>query len=417
MLTAPNQTRTLPIVLFAVFLDLLSNGILVPVVPQLLANPGSPYYMLPAAVPVAYAYILLGFLIAAFPIMQFFSTPILGQISDRYGRRPIFAISLLLTGVYFALFAWGIAIKSLVLLFAARILGGLSGGNTSVAQAIIADITAVKDRTRRFGMIGAAYGIGFIFGPVVGGVLSDPHIVHWFTPATPFYLATILSAISAASIWFLMPESHPMTEKVRAKVKLNWNKSVGNIIRAYNNTSVRAIFLTSFLFQAGITLFATFFTVFLIRMFGLTQAGVGYYIGYAGFWFVVVQVLVLRYISRRFDDVALLRFFLLAGALSILAYAIPNHISGLLVVGACFALTNGVSIAVLPSLISRRADANIQGEVLGVNASVQALAGAIPPIIAGFLAAEITPSAPIYIAGGVIALAWVAFVVFVKKEN
>jgi DHA1 family tetracycline resistance protein-like MFS transporter len=406
------SSRAFPVILTAVFLDLISNGILIPIVPQLLANPASKYYLLPASIPVSYSYVLLGILIAVAPIIMFFATPILGEYSDHIGRRKIMTWSLAGTALSYVVFAGGVLGKSLSLLFLSRVILGVSGGNISVAQAAIADITPAKDRTARFGLISAAYGVGFILGPVLGGLLSDPGLVSWFDAATPFWFAAILTAVNAFLVYLLMGETRPESDEV----SVAWDRSIRHVMRAYAMKSLRVIFLTNFLFQGAIALFATFFSVFLIHNFGYDQLSVGYYIAYAGIWLIVAQGALLRPLSRRFDEVGLLRFFLLTGALSILAYYIPEHTIGLLVVGAFFAITNGITMAALPSLASQRASAQSQGEVLGINASVQALAQAVPPMLAGFLAAEISPSAPVYIAGIAIGVAWVIFIVFVRRK-
>jgi predicted MFS family arabinose efflux permease len=201
------------------------------------------------------------------------------------------------------------------------------------------------------------------------------------------------------------------------KFTLSWTQSIRHIFHAYGMKRVRAIFVTNFFFQSGLTFFATFFTVFLVSKFHMNQLGIGYYIGYAGIWIIVAQGVLLPYLSEKFEDVWLARFSLIAGSVAIFAYYLPHSLIGLGIVGALFALTNGISMATLPALASRRSPADIQGEILGINTSVQALAQAIPPILAGFLAANISPVAPVYISGGVIAVAWVVFMLFVQKEE
>ncbi|MEI6304763.1 MAG: MFS transporter [Candidatus Taylorbacteria bacterium] len=406
------SNRALPVILMAIFLDLICNGIIVPIVPQLLANPNSPYYLLPTYVPVSYGYIILGLLIAVFPIAMFFSSPILGEYSDYVGRRKIMTLALAGTALSLGLFATGIYMKSLTMLFIARIIGGIMGGNLSVAQAAIADITPPKLRASRFGLIGAAYGVGFIIGPVIGGVLADPNLVSWFNASTPFIFAAIISLINGVLVYILMGE----TRTFSGKFVITWHRAITQIFDAYKMKSLRMIFATNFLFQAGLALFATFFSVFLISGFGYNQVEIGYYIGFVGIWAILSQGILLRILSKKFDEFVLLRVFLLLGSAAIFSFYIPNHTVGLLIVGATFAFTNGISMASLPSIVSRRTKAESQGEILGINASVQALAQTSPPILAGVMAANISPSAPVYIAGGVIGLGWIVFILFVKKE-
>lgn len=403
--------HTLFIILLAIFLDLVSNGILILVIPPLLADPLSPTYLLPSYIPFEYSYVLLGFLIAAFPLMQFFSTPIVGEYSDIYGRKKILALTLSITGFSFGLLALGVIWKNIFLLFAARIIGGIGGGNISVAQAAIADITPPRQRTARFGLVGAAYGIGFIIGPVIGSILSNSDIVSWFNPSTPFWATAVLSVFAALLIQLYMSETHTPTNEGA----ISWFASIKHIIHAYGMKHLRGIFVTTFFFHAGLTLFATFFTVFLLDSFHLNQTAIGYYIAYVGIWMILTQGFLLRFLAKRFDEVSLLHVFLIAGAFSIFGYYFPDKLTGLLLVGACFALTNGISMAALPSLVSHRTNEKSQGEILGISASIQALAQVAPPIIAGFLAAKITPAAPVYISASIIALSWLIFIIFVRR--
>src|SRR5258708_23139481 len=159
------RSNPLPVVIFTVFLDLVGFGILIPVIPQLLANPHSEFYLLPANLRPSQGYIMLGFLVAIFPFMQFIATPILGQLSDKYGRKKILAFSLVGTCLSYLIFGFGIFARNIPLLFLSRAFDGVTGGNISVAQAAIADVTTKEDRTKSFGLIGAAFGIGFIIGP------------------------------------------------------------------------------------------------------------------------------------------------------------------------------------------------------------------------------------------------------------
>ncbi|MEN9524585.1 MAG: hypothetical protein RL536_654 [Candidatus Parcubacteria bacterium] len=369
--------------------------------------------MLSPSTPLWHGYIILGFLIATYPIIQFFSAPILGQYSDIHGRRPVLTLALAGTAISFCIFAIGIAARSVFLLFFSRALDGIVGGNISVAQAAIADLTKPKERAKHFGLIGAAYGTGFIIGPVLGGILSDSSIISWFGLTVPFWFAAILSAFNACLIYFFVGETNT---KRRASI-VSWTKSIYDIIKAYGMKRLRPIFATNFFFSSGITFIATFISVYLIDRFQMTQIGIGYFIGYSGIWIVVSQAFIVPFLARRYDEVSLLRISLIVGSAAIFAFYLPNSILSLGLVGACFALVNGISVALLPSLASVRAPENIQGEILGINTSVQAVAQAVPPILAGFLAATIAPSAPVYIAGAAVGLSWIVFMAFVRREK
>ncbi|KKU51981.1 MAG: hypothetical protein A3A28_05100 [Candidatus Sungbacteria bacterium RIFCSPLOWO2_01_FULL_47_32] len=404
-------TNPLPILIFTIFVDLLGFGILIPVVPQLLANPASPYYLLSGGIPVSTGYILLGFLLGVFPLAQFIAAPILGQLSDAYGRKKILAIALFGTCLSYILFGYGILLQSIPLLFIARAFDGITGGNISVAQASIADVTLPQDRTKNFGLIGAAFGCGFIIGPYLGGKLSDPSVVSWFSATTPFWFASVLSFLNVVSLFFFLKETHATPTYSRDIV---WAKATGNIIKALNFRSLRPLFLTSFLFQGGFAFYATFFSVFLINKFGFTQGNIGDWFAYVGVWIAFSHIVVVRLAARRFREYQILRVSLFAAGILMMLFFLPDHWWGLLFVAPLYAMANGLSFSNITGLISKSSDSSIQGEVLGINASVQALAYSIPPILSGFIAARLTPETPIVVASLVIILSGMVFITFYR---
>jgi DHA1 family tetracycline resistance protein-like MFS transporter len=403
------KSRVLPIIFFTVFLDLLSFGILIPVIPELIANPSSVYYLLGPDTSIRVGYIILGFLVAAFPLAQFFASPILGELSDRYGRKPILAISLLGTSISFVLFAIGVITKSVSLLFIARILDGITGGNISVAQASIADVTPENRRSKNFAIIGAAFGFGFILGPFLGGVLSNPEVHHLFNASTPFWFSAFLSFINMLFVMTVLPETLPENLRTSITSKLMWGKAIKNIIKAYGMKRLKAIFATTFLFNGGMTFYTTFLGVFLIQKFDFSQTDIGNYFAYVGVWICVIQVLLTQRVSGKFSEESILRISLIGSSVCILAYFIPNGALGLLIIGPFLAASIGLSMANITGLISRRAGAAIQGEVLGIGTSVQALAQAIPPILSGFIAATMSSSAPIFVSAIILFVSWVFF--------
>lgn len=406
--------KPLPVIFFTIFLDLIGFGILIPVIPLLLANPHSSFYLLPPDFSPKDGYILLGYLLAIFPFMQFLATPILGQLSDRYGRKKILAISLLGTCISYILFAIGIVERNLPLLFLARSLDGITGGNISVAQAAIADITTPENRAKNFGLIGAAFGLGFIFGPYIGGKLSDPNVVHWFSAATPFWFAACLSFLNVISVFFFFPETlkHPAKELIIA-----WNKSITNIMKAFQLPGIRSLFTSIFLFQGGFAFFTTFFSVFLITKFGFTQGNIGDFFSYVGIWVALSQALVTRQLSKHFSEYSIVRISLFAMPICIFLFFVPTAWWGLLFIIPFFAMFIGLSQANTTALVSRSAPREIQGEVLGINASVMALAQSVPPVLSGYIAASLTPSSPIVVSAIVIFASALVYALFYKKPK
>lgn len=407
MSSHPSAKRSpLPIVLFTIFIDLLGIGILIPVIPQLLANPQSSEYLLPAGVSLQQGYVLLGLLTAIYPLMMFLAAPILGQISDHKGRRPILAISLTGTAVSYALFALAISMRNIPLLFLSRALDGITGGNISVAQAAVADSSTPENRSKAFGLIGAAFGLGFIIGPFLGGKLADPSVLPFFNASTPFWFAAFLSGLNALSVLFLLPE----TNMHRATGALTWTKSVRDIVKAFSLPQLRSMFLVGFLFNGGFTFFTTFFGVYLIERFGYTQGNIGDFFAYVGIWIAFTQGFVTRRAASRFTELQVLRVGFIATGFALIFYMLPTQSYWLYLVTPIFAIANGLTQANFMGMLSRSASANTQGEILGINASVSALAQSIPPVLSGFIAAGTAATVPSYIAAAVIIIAGIIFI-------
>ncbi len=414
MLKHKIANNPLPVIFFTIFVDLLGFGILIPVIPQLLANPNSEYFLLPAGWTLQQGFILLGFLTAVFSIAQFLATPILGQLSDRYGRKKLLAISLTGTCLSYFIFAYGIVTGNLIILFFARALDGVTGGNISIAQASIADVTTPEKRARNFGLIGAAFGLGFIIGPYIGGKLSDPSIVPWFNATTPFIFAGILSAINVISIIIFFPET--LKEK-NLNLKIKWSRAVSNIYHATLNKELRVLFGTVFLFTAGFTFFTTFFSVFLIDKFGFTQGNIGDFFAYIGLWVAFTQAIITGKVSAKYPAYKIIRWGILAAGIATFLFFLPQYWWQLLLIVPLFAIGNGLMQANITALISRSAGSDIQGEVLGINSSVSALAMSIPPILSGFVAASLSASAPIFVGGAIVMLAAAFFWFFYKPHE
>lgn len=401
------------IIFFTVFVDVIGVGILIPVIPQLLASAQSPYYLLPSGWSLSQGYILLGILSGLYPLMQFVATPILGQLSDRFGRKPILAFSLFGTCLSYIIFAIGIILKNIPLLFFSRALDGITGGNISVAQAAIADVTTPEHRAKNFGLIGAAFGMGFILGPFIGGKLSDPHVVSWFSATTPFWFAAILSFINVLFVQFLFPE----TLKITRRLHITWDRSIQNIIKAWSLTSVRPLFITTFLLQGGFSFFTTFFSVYLIRRFHFSQGNIGDFFAYIGLWIAFTQAVLTRKAATKFEEYQILRVTLCSISIGVLLFYFPTVWWWLLFITPIFAISNGLTQSNLLGLLSRSVDGSIQGEILGINASVQAIATAIPPMLSGIVAATFAPESSIFIASGIMFCAWIFFVTqYVPKK-
>ena len=410
------EKKALPIVILTIFLDVLGVGILMPVLPQLIFR---------IFEPAGYSYhsslIILGWLTAIYPLMQFLSTPILGQLSDRYGRKSILGFSLFGTAVGYALFAIGIITKNIPLLFFARAMDGITGGNLSVARAVIADVSPPEKRTKNFGLIGAAFGFGFVMGPYIGARLAAPNVSffgllntpHWFGPAVPFWFTAILSIVNTLLVLFILPETH---KHINTKLKMAWTKSIDNIRHAAAHPSLRIIFASEFLFWGGFTFFTTFFQILLIQKLGFKVNNVGDFFAYIGVCIALTQGLLTPRLAKRFTNRQILRISIPGLGFALFLQTLPHNTTQLLMVAPFIALFNGLTMANISALVSLSADKKIQGEVLGIEASVQALAQAIPAIIAGYIAV-LGVSVPVIVGGSVVLASGLVFNLFYRSAK
>ena len=399
------KNRPLAVIFLTVLVDLIGIGILVPVIPQLLANPESPSYLLSGQVTPSQGLLLFGLLTAIYPLMSFLSAPILGQLSDRYGRRKVLALCIGGTSIGYVLFALAIVTKNLPLLFIARIIPGITGGNISVAQAAVADITKPEDRAKNFGLLGAAFGLGFILGPLIGGKLADPSVLPWFGAAIPFWFAAILAAVNLASVLLFFPETHRTDAAAKA---FRWLKSIGDIGAVFRWKELRGLFTASFLFYSGFG-FISFFGVYLTDRFGFDEGATGNYFAYVGICIVLAQAVIVRFASRRWSDAQILRVSMFGTTMTLFAFVLVRETWQLYLIPPFMAAANGLSMASLTSLVSRTAGDERQGEILGLNVSLQSLANVLPPLMAGAIAARFSTETPIAIGAAICLCAWIAF--------
>jgi len=399
----------LTILFLIVFLDLVGVGILIPVLAPLIKDPAS--IIVPAGWSQELRNITLGFLIASYPLAQFFGAPILGTLSDRYGRKKLLLLSLAGTMLGYALFAIGLLTSQLWLLFVSRTLDGFTAGNIGVANSSIADMSNAQTRAKNFGLIGMAFGFGFIIGPFLGGKLADPSVLSWFNPTTPFWFATALSGLNLILLATLFEETlkNSVTRKIHALI------GFVHLAKAWKLQNLRTIFIVIFLHALGFSFFTQFFPVFLVDKFHATTPEIGSIFAYVGIWIALSQGFLTRWASKYFSPEKTLKFALLALSLTLFWVTLPSGIAGLYLIQPFIAMAEGLSFPNSTAVVSSLASEDEQGEALGITQSLRALGQAIPPLAAGFLV-NIDQNLPTWTAAGLILLAWGIFVIFFRTK-
>lgn len=317
----------------------------------------------------------VGYLTASFSIAQFFATPLLGAISDKWGRKPVLAISLAGTCLSFILFATA---RSITMLFAARILDGITGGNISVAQAMISDSTTAKDRARRFGYLSSAFGFGFVCGPAVGGLLSR------FGMQFPFYFAAGIALLGTLATVFLLKETY--TKEKRAESEKTRFTFVSLVTVMRKPVIGTAVFTGFLLTMAQFTMIIGFQT-FSVDVLKIDPAKIGLF--YAGFGVTgIIMQMCVPLFTRIFPSKSVI--LLLSTMICLGAMFMAGFTQTLLLFAIClfvYGLFNGLRNPMLNAIIADHNDPRKQGEILGVNQSYASIGQTLGPVGAGLISA------------------------------
>jgi len=338
-----------------------------------------------------------GLLVATYAAMQMIAAPILGRISDRFGRRPVFLISIFGTFIGFIILGFA---NSLWWLFASRVISGITAGNISVAQAYIADVTDEKNRARGMGLFGAAFGIGFILGPALGGMLSQ------FGFAVPSFVAAGLAFINLLTVYFWLPES--LTEERRAELSSRkQDVSLNALLDALCRPLVGPLLWVRFGFAVAFNAFQTVFPLYVLYRFDLNAQQAGYILAYLGIVLVIMQGGVIGPLSERFKESNLIVTFLAFSLVGMIGWAIASSVPILLVAMFPMAVGAGSFNSLINSAISKAVRPDEVGGMLGLGASLESATRVVMPALASYLLGAYGTSTPGYMGS------FVLFVVFV----
>jgi len=393
---SPSWVR-LAILFLTVFVDLVGFGIVLPLLPLYADRFGA-------------SGIWIGVLVLSYSAAQLVFAPIWGRLSDRFGRRPILIVGLLGSAASYLVFAYA---GSILVLLLSRILAGVGGANIPVAQAYIADVTPPERRAGNMGLIGAAFGLGFIFGPAIGGLLAP------IAPELPGLAAAGLCAVNATLAVFFLPESlSPERRSALSDARAGRDprgKGVRRVpvprfheLRAFlADPALRTILILSFLFTVAFSVMHPTFPLLASRRFGLDERSVGWLFAFMGVVSALVQGGLVRVLVPRIGEAALVRASAPPFVLGLLLIALAPGVPTLMIGMGLLALGFGGSLPSLVSLLSRAAPEDVQGGSLGIGMSVGAMARILGPLLAGVLWDVMGMGWPYLVAAGIALLAGV----------
>jgi DHA1 family tetracycline resistance protein-like MFS transporter len=363
------RQASLGILFLVVFVDLLGFGMVIPVMPIYAEHLGA-------------SEAATGWLSTGYSLMQFVFAPIWGRLSDRVGRRPVLLVSIAMTALAFLLY--GVA-ASFAVLLVSRLFAGAATANIAIAQAYVADVTTPEGRARGMGMIGAAFGLGFVFGPAVGGLLAG------YSLAAPGLAAAALSLANLVAAFFLLPEPAQHVAATRSRGRFE------ALLHEFRKPGIRRILLVYLVVTLAFSAMEATYAFLAQRRFGLGERHVGWVFAYIGVIVVLVQGGLIGPLTRRFGEKRLLVAGALLQGVALFALPFANGVGGLLLASAPLAFGSGLASPSIMSMLSRLSRAEDQGGTLGIGQSASALGRIVGPL-AGTTSFSVWHAAP-YLGG------------------
>ena len=384
-----NPRLVLGIVFTTILIDIVGFSVLIPVLPLMARRLG--------AGPVQ-----VGLILTIYALAQLLFLPVWGWFSDRIGRRPVILVSLLGTALSFALLA---VAESLAVIYVSRALAGFFAASIGTAQAVVTDVTGPRERARGMGIIGAAFGAGFVVGPALGGSLAE------WGERLPFYTVAVLAALNLVLAWYWLPESRPPALARPDLARLR-SAFVPTPIRLVAAVHERRIALYLYLFFHIFTAFAALeamFTLYLGERFALRELEIALIFAWIGVFVFLTQGFLVGRFASRYAETSLVAVGLATTAFGLAAIAVAPSAGWFYVVGPVIAIGNGIAMPSFTSLYSKACEAEEVGELLGQSQSMATTGRVIGPLWAGVAMGQLSLEAPFLIAGALMLLACALF--------
>lgn len=383
------KKRQLSLLFSVVFMDMIGFGFIIPIMPDIIKFFGSSQDM-------------LGIVLGVYALGQFVAAPLVGSLSDKYGRKPLLLLSI--GGTFLSLILLGAA-RSMVLVVVSRLLDGITGGNITVAQSYIADSTSDEDRSKGFGLIGMAFGLGFILGPLFGGLLMNVSI-H-----APAFVAAGIAAVNLLIISLVLPESHPKEKrnKVR-KIRIIDIKAFSQVFAQQDSRKFLSII---FFYTMAFNMFETMFSSHGMLAIGLTAQSRGFILAYMGVLIAAMQGGLIGKLTSRFKELSLLNLSNFILVFSLAGWAFVKTTTQLVIIIIPISFAAAIQSVIQKSLLSKSVDGDNQGMVLGVSTSLESFTRIVAPVLGGFLLSRVGLWAP----GVVSSLILIIPLVLISRER
>lgn len=390
--------------LLVLFIDGMGLSLVVPVLNALMFDPHSQFFSGAIFSPGMHNFIY-GLIIGIFMLCWFFGAALLGDLSDTIGRKKALTICLLGAGFSYLISAIAVIFHSITLLLVGRVIAGLTSGSQPIAQAAIVDLSDDEHKARNIGFILMSLSLGFIFGPLFGGILSDNRLVSWFDFSTPFYFAAFISFSNTILLYFLFTESFVAKTN---KISLRFYQAIEVFISAFKDQTVKKLSVIFFIYIFGWSSFYSFISVFLIKLYAFTPTQISFFMAVMGMGFCLGTGIVVQYLIKRFLMTQIFKYTTFLSAFFTLLIAMVEQAWVSWIFVAPLACCVAVSYSVILTMFSDAVDPSRQGWVMGITGSIMALVWAVNGVVVGVIAAWST-SLPIFIAGITLMLAVICY--------
>lgn len=379
--TAAGRRAALAFIFVTILIDVLAFGVIIPVLPHLVED-----FVGGDTSAAAYWTGIFSF---AFAVVQFFSAPVQGALSDRFGRRPVILISCLGLGLDFVFMALA---PNLAWLFVGRILSAITSASFTTANAYIADITAPQDRAKSYGMLGAAFGLGFILGPLLGGVLGD------IDQRLPFWCSAALALLNFLYGLFVLPESLP---KERRSATFDWAhaKPLGGVNLLRNYPQIWGLVAVVFIANFAHYVYPSTFVLYADASFGWKEKQAGYVLAVVGVFSVIVNAILVGRLVKAMGERRAVLFGLSCGVIGFVIYSFAGQ-GWVFMLGLPISALWAIAAPACQALITQQVGPEMQGRIQGAMSSLISLAGIVAPLLfASSFGYFIGPHAPVHLPG------------------